>query len=296
MDIKKIRTIVLSIINKSERTLIVNIFEVDRETCNRDGLCAEACPSGLIDMKDRGYPVPVPETEEVCIRCGHCVAVCPTGSLNHRVVKLERCLPLDNNLEISPEQCEQFLKGRRSIRAYREKAVPKDDLARLIEVARFAPTGHNSQGVEWLVLGDRDELHNLSGITVDWMRTIIRDYPKLAAELFLERAVRRWEQGIDIILRDAPALIITHGAKDNRIAPMDCVIALTYLDLAASSMGVGCCWAGFLRSAAANYQPLADALRLPEGNQCFGAMMVGYPKFSYQRIPTRKPAKITWRL
>jgi nitroreductase/NAD-dependent dihydropyrimidine dehydrogenase PreA subunit len=273
----------------------VNIFEVDQNTCNRDGICVESCPSGLIEMKDGGYPTPVPEAEDMCIRCGHCVTVCPTGSLNHRVVKLERCLPLDKNINITAEQCEQFLKGRRSIRAFKKKSISQNDLVQLIEVSRFAPTGHNSQSVEWLVISNHDEIHHLAGLTIDWMRTIIRDNPKLAAELFLERTVNRWEQGIDVILRDAPALIITHAAKDNRIAPMDCVIALTYLDMAAVSMGMGCCWAGFFRTASVNHKPLVDALGLPEGNQCFGAMMVGYPKFHYHRIPTRKPPKVTWR-
>ena len=274
----------------------MNIFEVDHKTCNRDGICVNSCPSGLIEMKDDGYPYPVPEAEEVCIRCGHCVAVCPTGSLKHRVVKLERCLPLDSNLKITSAQCEQFLKGRRSIRAFKKKAIPKDDLGKLLEISRFAPTAHNSQSVEYMVLGNRDELHNLAGLTVDWMRTVIKGNPKLAAELFLERTVRRWEQGVDVILRSAPAVIITHASKENRIAPMDCVIALTYLELAASSMGMGCCWAGYFRNAAVNYPPLTQALCFPEGRQCFGAMMVGYPKFTYHRIPTRKPPKVTWRL
>ena len=130
---------------------------------------------------------------------------------------------------------------------------------------------------------------------MDWMRTVIRDNPKMAAELFLDRNVKLWDQGIDVILRNAPVVIITHASRNNRIAPMDCVIALTYLELAAASMGMGCCWAGYFRSAAAIYAPLTEALGLPEGHQCFGAMMVGYPKFSYHRVPTRKPAKIIWR-
>jgi nitroreductase/NAD-dependent dihydropyrimidine dehydrogenase PreA subunit len=273
----------------------VNIFEVDRNTCNRDGICVDSCPSGLIEMDDNGYPSPVPEAEEVCIRCGHCVAVCPTGSLKHRVVKLEKCLPLDKSLGISSAQCEQFLKGIRSIRAFKKKAIPREDLVKLLEVSRFAPTGHNSQSVEYMVLCNHEELHHLADLTVDWMRTIIKGNPQLAAELFLERTVSRWEQGIDVILRDAPAIIITHASKGNRIAPMDCVIALTYLDLAASSMGMGCCWAGYFRNAAANYPPLTQALGLPEGNICFGAMMAGYPKYIYHRIPTRKQPNVIWR-
>lgn len=261
-----------------------------------DAICVDSCPSGLIEINDGGYPTPVTEAEEVCIRCGHCVAVCPTESLKHRVVKLERCLPLDDKLKITREQCEQFLKGRRSIRAFRKDSIPRESLEKLIDIARFAPTGHNSQNVEWLVLGKREEIHNLSGLTVDWMRSVIRDNPQLAAELFLERTVERWEQGVDVILRDAPALIITHTAKDDRIGTINCVIALSYLELAASSMGMGCCWAGYFRSASVKHIPLSEALRLPEGHQCFGAMMVGYPKFSYYRIPTRKPPKVTWRI
>lgn len=276
--------------------MTVDILTVDKETCNRDGICVHSCPSGLIEMKDGGYPVPVPEADEVCIRCGHCVAVCPTGSIQHRVVKLGKCLPVVKDLKISAEQCEQFLKGRRSIRAFKKKPVPQNDLAKLTETARFAPTGHNSQGVEYLVICNRNELHKLAGLTVDWMRAVIINMPALAAELFLERTVRRWEQGIDVILREAPAVIIAHASKDNGIAPTDCVIALTYLELAASSMGMGCCWAGYFRSATANYPPLAQALQLPEGNQCFGAMMAGYPEFHYDRIPTRKPARVMWRL
>jgi hypothetical protein len=40
---------------------------------------------------------------------------------------------------------------------------------------------------------------------------------------------------------------------------------------------------------------LQETLALPEEHQSFGAMMVGYPKFEYQRIPMRKEAQITWR-
>jgi nitroreductase/NAD-dependent dihydropyrimidine dehydrogenase PreA subunit len=281
--------------NNNRKEFSVDIFEIDQDTCNRDGICVESCPSGLIVMEQGGYPVPTADAEEVCIRCGHCVSVCPTGSLKHRIVKRERCLPIDKNLKISPEQSAQFLMSRRSGRPFKEKDIPREELAQLLDTARYAPTGHNSQSVEWLVLANRSELRALSGLTVDWMRTIIKDNPRLAAELFLERTVMRWDQGIDVIFRNAPAVIITHAAKDNRIAPMDCVIALTYLDLAAFSMGMSCCWAGYFRSASANYAPLAEALGLPEGHQCFGAMMAGYPKFKHHLIPSRKPPKVTWR-
>ena len=33
---------------------------------------------------------------------------------------------------------------------------------------------------------------------------------------------------------------------------------------------------------------------LPEGQKVYGALMLGYPNYRYQRIPTRLPANITW--
>jgi hypothetical protein len=40
---------------------------------------------------------------------------------------------------------------------------------------------------------------------------------------------------------------------------------------------------------------LREAVNLPEGHQIFGAMMVGYPKYRYHRIPLRKEPKIAWQ-
>ena len=72
------------------------------------------------------------------------------------------------------------------------------------------------------------------------------------------------------------------------LAPAACTIALTYLELAAPSIGLGCCWAGYFYAAATTFPPLQEALALPKNHQCFGAMMAGYPKFNYHRMPLRK--------
>jgi hypothetical protein len=40
---------------------------------------------------------------------------------------------------------------------------------------------------------------------------------------------------------------------------------------------------------------MAETLELPAQHASFGAMMVGYPKFKYQRLPLRNEPKISWR-
>ena len=91
------------------------------------------------------------------------------------------------------------------------------------------------------------------------------------------------------------AASVSNAPKDERTAPEACTIALAYLELAAPSFGLGACWAGYFNAAANFWPPMQDALDLPEEHISFGAMMVGYPKFEYQRLPLRNEARILWR-
>ncbi len=273
----------------------MRLFKVDQQTCQQDGICAAVCPVRVIAFEEGGYPTPIEGAEARCVRCGHCVAVCPTGSLSHCEMPVAACPPVHKELVLNIEQAEHFLRSRRSIRVYQNRPVPRQEISRLIEVARYAPSGHNSQCVEWLVLDRKEELRKLAAIVVDWMRWMIGTMPQVALALHMDLVVRGCEQGEDLILRDAPAVIVAHAGAGNRMAPHACTIALTYLELAAASMGLGTCWAGYFNVAATSFPPMQEALALPPEHQAFGSMMVGYPKFSYHRLPLRNPPAISWR-
>lgn len=273
----------------------MNLIQIDEQTCNQDGICAAVCPAGLIAFQAGDYPVPIPDAETICIRCGHCVAACPSGSLSHREMPSRDCPPVQPELQLNAAQCEHFLRSRRSIRVFKERTVPREELERLVEMARYAPSGRNVQCVEWLVIDNKKALRQLAGIVIDWMRWMLSHKPEIALSMNMERAVAGWEAGRDVILRDAPVLIVAHAPKDNLMAPAACTIALTYLELAAVGLKLGCCWAGYFHAAATTFPPMGQALKLPAGHQSFGAMMVGYPKFKYHRLPLRKEPPITWR-
>lgn len=274
----------------------MGVFEVDREKCKRDGICVAECPLRIIELNDDSQvPTPVDGAEERCISCGHCVAVCPHGAISLAEMKTGDCPPVVRDMIPGIEQTVHFIRSRRSIRVYKEEAVEREKLARLIDAAHYAPTGMNSQQVKWIAFDSREAVLALAGMVVDFMRYLISENNPVADAYHLADIVSAWDAGQDLVSRGAPGLIVAHAPKEYAAAQVDCTISLTTLDLAAQSFGLGTCWAGYFMIAAANWPPFQQALSLPEGNACFGAMMIGYPKYKYHRLPLRKKADIDWR-
>jgi nitroreductase/NAD-dependent dihydropyrimidine dehydrogenase PreA subunit len=274
---------------------IMSLFSIDRDKCKRDGLCVEECPMRLIEMKGEDFPTPIKSAEEFCVNCGHCVAICTQGALSLTTMKPQDCPPVKAELQLGVEHAEHFLRSRRSIRTYKKQPVDRATLKTLVEMARYAPSGHNLQPVHWLVIDDSAEINRLAGLVIDFMRMMIDTHPEIAGPMHFGLVVKAWEYGADRVLRGAPTVIVAHGLKSLASAQSACTIALAYLELAATSLGLGTCWAGYFNAAATFYPAMMEALALPEGHQSFGAMMVGYPKFKYQRLPLRNEPPITWK-
>lgn len=274
------------------------IIEINQETCNQCGICAAECPRRLIALQDGGFPQPVARAEATCIGCGHCVVVCPSGSLNHRDAPLEKSPKIQKGLKITPEQVEQLLKSRRSVRVFKNQPVSREIITRLIENARYAPTGHNLQEVEWLVVDNKKELDRIEELGMDWIQWVIKNLPQVAAMSNMEEMLERQKLNHNVFLRGAPVLIVAHASKDSPVstlAGIDSATALSYLDLAANSLGLGTCWSGYIYIMANSFPPVKAALALPEDHSAYGCMMLGYNKFKYQRIPFRRDPGIVWR-
>lgn len=276
----------------------MGMLQIDENKCKKDGICARECPTNLILLQEgSGYPDMVPWADSVCTRCGHCVAVCPHGALVHTKIPMGDCPSIEKDLSINEAQALQFLRSRRSIRLYREKPVEPEKIRRLIEAARYAPTGGNTQMVEWLVLTDRATINKVAGMAAEWIRQALKDDPQFAAGApYLPMIVKAWDDGIDSILRNAPVLIVATVPKEALNGMVDLTLALSYLDLMAPTMmGLGTCWAGLLQRALLSSLPLRETLGIPIDHPHHYPMMLGYPAVKYYRLPARKPPKITFK-
>lgn len=272
----------------------MSLITIDESRCKQDGICAAECPMGIIRWKKGAFPVPARQAPDLCMNCGHCVAACPHKALSHKHLAPEDCLAPDKTLALSPEQTEHFLRSRRSIRHFKKAPLDKATVSELIRLASFAPSGHNRQPVRWRVLNGRETVKTYTAMVVDWMKLTLKENPRYAKALHLDMLVGAWKFGMDVVTRNAPTLILAQGQETDPGVPLDCAIAMTYLDLAAQPLGVGTCWCGYFLMAANAYPPLAERLGKDQGMKTCAVMMAGYPKAAYHRMPARNIPEITW--
>ncbi|MCE5335906.1 MAG: nitroreductase family protein [Desulfobacteraceae bacterium] len=265
----------------------MQFIEIDRDSCKRDGICSAVCPAELIGIDPDGFPVAAPDAAAQCINCGHCVAACPTAALSHQKVPLIDCLPIREDLMISTAAATQFLKMRRSVREFKEETVSRELLAKIIDTTRFANSAVNYQPVRWVVVRRPDDVRQLAGLAAEALRKQPNE--------FFERYVKAWDMGRDLILRGAPHLIAAYASTEYTWAAVDSAIALAYLELAAQANGLGTTWAGLLTIAAQSSPAIMEFLDIPKDKKLLGAVMLGYPKYKYRRIPGRNEAVIKWR-
>lgn len=270
----------------------MEFLRVDREACTGCGLCSRACPLHLIIQEEPGEP-PQPRKgkEEACIACGHCMSACPAEALQVGVLSARDFVPVRRDLRLSPEQAAQFLRSRRSVRAYLDRPASREDLLAVLDATRWAPSGHHSQCVRWTLLASREAVLAAASLTADWMRGQVESGDAAAAALHLDGVVRAFENGKDLICRGAPALALALAPLPGASAPTpreDAVIAVAYAELAAHGLGLGACWAGYVTFAAQHHAPLRGYLEVPEGFAVYGGLMLGRPAFRYSAIPPRK--------
>lgn len=272
---------------------------VNSEDCVKCGTCSDICPANIIELKE--FPHVSKDNELICMKCGQCEAVCPQGAFE--VIDPDLKGVFNNKIDFkgSYEQIGNYIRSRRSARHYKTETVDRKILEEVMDIVRYAPSAGNGQPVKWMIVHDPVKVKKLAGLTIDWMRKIVSENPENQDFIGLNLFIDAWENGVDLVFRGAPHLVIAYSTEHYPDNPMsqfvivDGTIALTHLDLALPSFGLGSCWSGGLSMAINEWPPIAEELELPEGSTFIGAMMVGYPQYQYHNIPKRNEAVIDWK-
>ncbi|MBS1370492.1 MAG: 4Fe-4S binding protein [Lentisphaeria bacterium] len=265
----------------------MDFIRLDAEKCVKCGCCITDCPTCVLEMGDEGPQV----REDQCIECGHCVSVCPTEAIDNLRTPRDKQETIDPAKLPTPEEAAYFLRTRRSIRGFKKERVPRETIDRLLNIARIAPTGGNTQNVHFHIIDNRETLKEITAASMAWAEKRLDLAPHLASMVAFHRAT-----GWDNVLRNAPCMIL--ALMDESTKPMfrqNGRFMLTYAELYAPMTGLGSCWAGWAEAAAIDGDPqLLRLLKLPKGKIVTGAIVAGYPRYHHKRIPARQPLRVTW--
>ena len=165
---------------------------------------------------------------------------------------------------------------RRSTRNYKPDAVEEEKLSKILDAARQAPSGGNSQTNHFLVIRSRSILGKLVAMTEAAFAKM-----EIAEDTYasLKHAISASKKGGYVFCYNAPMLIVVANRRDygNNIA--DCACAIENMMIAANCLDLGSCWINQLRWL--NEDPaLLDYLRtlgLKENERVYGAVIIGYP-------------------
>lgn len=271
-------------------------IKIDNELCRNCGICVSACVYGIIQKdNETDAPIAIPELLQYCSRCGHCEASCPEAAISVEYPGAGPVPEYIGEISISPVDIGKLMTMRRSVRYFTKESVSTEILEDILNIVRYAPTGMNSQSVHWQIITDPVDIKKLAGLIIDWGRKVVREQPDFPLSPVLSTLIGRWDSGADPICHNAPCLAIAYGPKENPIAFIDSIIALTHLDLAAPVFGLGTCWAGFVQIAADASPEVSAFLGIPEGFKSQYAMLIGHPDEKFHNIPKRDSLKVIWR-
>jgi FMN reductase (NADPH) len=192
----------------------------------------------------------------------------------------------------------ELLKSRRSIRAYKPDPIPDEYIQKIIEAARWAPSGGNSQPWEFIVIKKKELKDRIADLFIKSL-DLVRE-----AELTREKEMRVPALVGKMMgpgFKNAPVLILLCGdPRVNEAFPFvifqkyghevfisNLASAFLCMQLAAKTLGLGSQWV----SAAGSFMEddLKELLNIPKGVKIYDMMAVGYP--AYQLGP-RSPRKI----
>lgn len=287
---------------------------IDANVCKKDGLCAMTCTYGIFQQQEKGT---IPTIDEImlekCYRCGHCVAICPHGAISHSHYPPGTVYPIKLENLPSYDQVLELVRSRRSKRLFKDDPVERSVLEKVLEAARFAPSQHNDQSTEFVVIQDKQTIHEITVLTAEAIgklagytknpigRMMMRRAlgKRGAATIFelapeMEGLVSLFKSGTDWILRNAPVLMLFCADSATGFTSENANLALQNATLAAETLGLGCFYAGFVITAAERDDRIARLVSLPETHKIYAALAMGYPQLKFKKWPDRKPAKVTW--
>lgn len=256
-------------------------FIIDKEKCIHCGKCIEDCNPKIIKFDAEKFPSIKQSDEQFCMKCQHCLAICPVGAIsifNKSPKDSEKCNNFPNE-----DKMLNLIKSRRSYRKYLNENLDKERLQRLKDVLKYAPTGRNCHNLTFSIIDNVEVMEKFRNITNNKIKKILMSPCVNTITKKFARYKNAFLNGNDIIFRQAPHMIVVSAPPSASCANQDGIIALSYFELYAQSMGVGTLWSGLAQACLKAFPELCEFLEIPEGNRPIYVMLFGPTDLKYTR-------------
>lgn len=265
-------------------------FHVDAGKCVRCGACIRDCAPRILEFGVDGFPRLVAGGEERCTRCQHCLAICPEGALSILGRAPEASAP--NRNVPPPEELLDLIRCRRSFRSYRKENLDPERLKKLREMLVFVPTGVNAHSLDFAFVDELAVMDEIRETVLGRLRKLMALDPLPPEAAGFSRYRRLILAGEDAIFRGAPHLLAVSAAEHSPCPQIDPVIALSYFELYAQSLGVGTLWCGLAAGALRVFPDVMARFAIPEGYRLGYVMLFGPTALHYPRAVQPEPVAI----
>ncbi len=287
------------------------LHRVDLDACTGDGVCADVCPEKTLEIVD-GKAVTVESRAGHCILCGQCVAVCPTGAM-----QLPRLPANDFEKLLKPafdyDEFLDFLRWRRSVRVFKDRPVARDLIEKILAAAATAPMGLPPHSTEVVVIDRREELDFLLEELVRDYEAMVRAFSKPVGRALVRASVgaeiyrmlrdhvvevAKWaneryhRDGTDRYMYRAPVLMLFHANRWAFKYEENAHLVCHHSMLAALSLGLGSTIIGLVPPVVDRSKGLRERYGIPKPNRVLTSLILGYPKYKYQKSIRRELAGV----
>lgn len=254
---------------------------IDREKCIHCGLCVKDCIAYSLEFDENKFPQFADGGEERCIKCQHCLAICPVGAVSI----------LDKNPENSDKVLHNYnsdellnlIKGRRSFRHFKKENLDPQILTKLKDMLNWVPTGCNNHKLHFSFIEDINVMDDFRKYTNEKLINILKKSPFKGMAGKFSRYQDALLNGEDVVFRGAPHMVVVSTPLSAPCVNVDPIIALSYFELYAQSVGVATLWCGFAEACFQIFPELCDELKIPDGYKASYVMMFGPADVKYTR-------------
>jgi nitroreductase len=190
----------------------------------------------------------------------------------------------------------EIIKYRRSIRRYKPDDVPDELIEKILEAARWSPSGDNAQPWRFIVLRDPEKKKAMGRIATEGSGR------RFSAEAFTGRLEERFEKlkdpekkakafrflisgEVSAFLAEAPVIIVVCAKLDVWDVPYDSAMATQNMMLMAHALGLGSCCVVAPVSDMRDDIKTMKLLNVPHGYKIVAPVAIGYPAESRNPRP-----------